>query len=123
MTDPLDPYRAPANDPTEAPTGELLPGLRSFVVASGAIASWFALRYFLGWRVLAVGFGVAAGVAGARGFANSLQGLHAEPPPRAGRALTFVMIGANGLVGAIGGLFALVSLAAGLGSCFDYTNG
>lgn len=121
MTDPFDPYRPPAKDLTEEPAAALLPGLVSVSFALGALALWFLLRFMIGWSFLGFVVGGATGVAGARGFSTGLRALHAEPPPRAGRALVVLTIAVSGLVGALGGLLALVSLAASLGNQFDYT--
>jgi drug/metabolite transporter (DMT)-like permease len=84
---------------------------------------WFLLRRYLGWSGLGVVIAAVAGVVAVRGFGQSLGSLSNEPPPRAGRLLVFAVMMGNGLLGALGGLFALVSFAASLGSCFDYAGG
>jgi hypothetical protein len=120
--DPHNPYAAPAPDLAEPKPGEALPGLRSLLQASSAFVCWFLLRNVLGWSGVGVAVVAFGGVVAVRGFALSLRGLTAEPAPRAGRVLVFIVLMLNGLGGALGGLYTLVSIAAMLGSCFDYAS-
>jgi len=121
MSEPINPYAPPAHAGEEPPKRDPVPGVRRLVAAALALVCWYLLRRYLGWSVWGVAVALVSAIFGAGGFAQSLIGLHEQPPPRSRLPVLLALV-ANGLVGSLAGILTLVSLAVRIGSTFDYSD-